>query len=351
MRIAMVSTPYVSVPPKGYGGTELIVHLLTEGLVKRGHDVTLYATGDSTTSAKLKYLFERPVWPPTHVYLNPVVEIDHGSWAIQDAIESGADVVHLHCPLALSLQRFSDIPAIYTIHHVWEKEFYNYYLNFPNTHYVAISDFQKNKHTGLNIRTIHHGLNLERFEFNRNKDDYLLFLGRIASVKGVHLAMDAAIEAGVRLKIAGDIQPIHRNYFENEVKPRLDSDLIEYVGEADHFMKVELLKNAAALLFPIQWDEPFGLVMIESMACGTPVIAFPYGSVPEVIEDGVSGYIVQDLAGMVEKINQLNRLSPDTVRDYVERYFSVDRMVEQYEATYLHAAATRTGLKAAKKVA
>src|SRR5437762_5126817 len=218
MKIAMISTPYVSVPPKGYGGTELIVGLITEHLVRRGHNVTLYATGDSQTSATLKALYEKPVWPPKNIYLNPAVEIDHVTWAVQDAMQSGAEVIHMHCPLGLSLQRFSNLPQVYTIHHPWEEEYYNYYLHFPETSFVAISDFQRNKHTDIgNIRTIHHGLNLKEFEFQASKDDYLVFLGRMASVKGVHLAIDAAMQAGVHLKIAGDIQPIHKDYFDREV--------------------------------------------------------------------------------------------------------------------------------------
>jgi glycosyltransferase involved in cell wall biosynthesis len=352
MKIAMISTPYVPVPPKGYGGTEFVVGLITEHLVRRGHDVTLYATGDSHTSAKLKSLYKKSIWPPKNVFLNPVTEIDHASWAVQDALQHGAEVIHMHCPLGLALQRYSSVPLVYTIHHPWDEEYDNCYNHLPECSYVAISDFQRKKFTGLNnIRTIHHGLNLNEFDFQSNKGDYVAFLGRIATVKGVHLAIEAARQAGVHLKIAGDIQPIHQDYYESEVKPKIDGRLIEYIGEADFKTKVELLKGAKAMLFPIQWDEPFGLVMIESMACGTPVIGFPYGSVPEVVKDGISGYLVNDVAQMAIKIGELNKLSPRVVRDYAERYFSAETMVEQYEAVYGHAISLKQPLRIAKMTA
>jgi len=352
MKIAMISTPYVPVPPKGYGGTELVVNLVTEHLVRRGHDVTLYATGDSQTSAQLKFLYSKSVWPPKNIFLNPVSEIDHASWAVQDAMQSGVEVIHMHCPLGISRQRFSPVPQVYTIHHPWDEEYDIFYRHLPEINYVAISDFQRNKFSEIaNIRTIHHGLNLNEFDFQSSKGDYVLFLGRIAAVKGVHLAIDAARQAGINLKIAGDIQPIHRDYFEREVKPGIDGRLIEYLGEADYKMKVELLKGAKAMLFPIQWDEPFGLVMIESMACGTPVIAFPYGSVPEVVKDGVSGFLVKDVKQMARKIGDLNRLSPRTVRDYVERHFSAEKMVDQYEAVFRQVISANRPLLFSKKSA
>ncbi|MEW6737229.1 MAG: glycosyltransferase family 4 protein [Acidobacteriota bacterium] len=335
MKIAIISTPYVRVPPQGYGGTELIVGLITESLVQRGHDVALYATGDSQTSAKLKALYEKPVWPPENIFINPAVEVNHVSWALREAQQWGAEVIHTHCALGLALTRFVEQPQVYTIHHVWEEEYYQYYCSFPEIEFVAISDFQRRTHKGIaRIRTIHHGLDLSKYEYQAKKGDYLLFLGRIAAVKGTHLAIEAARQAGIQLKIAGDIQPVHRDYYAQQVEPEIDGKWIEYLGEADHKMKVELLKGARALLFPIQWDEPFGLVMIESMACGTPVIAFPYGSVPEVVKDGISGYIVSGIEQMAKSINRLDRLSVRVVRDYVERYFSVTRMVDQYEALF-----------------
>lgn len=350
MKIAMISTPYLPVPPKGYGGTELIVGLLTDQLVKRGHDVVLYATGDSHTTAALKARYQRSVWPPKSIYMNPVKEIDHVSWAIREAEEWGAEVIHIHCALGIALQSYTKIPMVYTIHHPWDEESCSYYQRYQNVHYVAISDYQRQRHGRLmKLRTIHHGLDLSRYTFQANKEGYLAFLGRIAAVKGVHLAIEAARRAGMRLIIAGDIQPIHRDYFEREVEPRIDGEQIEYIGEADHEMKVDLLKAANALLFPIQWDEPFGLVMIESMACGTPVVAFPGGSVPEIVKNGVSGYIVNSVAEMAAKIAELNTLTPVIIRDYCQRYFSHDRMADEYEAVYQQAAAESRGLKFAAR--
>ncbi len=339
----MISTPYIAVPPKAYGGTELIVHLLTEGLVQRGHDVALYATGDSKTTAELYALYQKSLWPPKNNFLNPAKELNHASWAVRAAIDSGAEVIHMHCTLGVALERFTSIPIVYTIHHPFDKEYSDYYSSCLRTNYVAISDFQRQKLAGIKkIKTIHHGINLSDYTFHEEKENYLLFLGRIAAVKGPQLAIAAAKLAKMPLKIAGDIQPIHQDFYETAVKPSIDGKLIEYVGEADHKTKVDLLKKAKALLFPIQWDEPFGLVMIESMACGTPVLAFPFGSVPEIVKPGQSGFIVDDVEQMADKISELHKLPPRRVREYAERYFTADRMIDQYEAEYRLAIANQT---------
>jgi len=185
------------------------------------------------------------------------------------------------------------------------------------------------------VQTIHHGIDLSRYRLCENKKHYLSFLGRIAPVKGTHLAIAVAKKSGIPLKIAGEVQPLFRDYFESEVKPHIDGKFVEYVGEADLATKNELLGNSLALLFPIQWDEPFGLVMIEAMACGTPVLALPGGSVKEVVSDGVSGYVccsVEELARRAREIE--TSIRPATVRFYAKEYFSLERMVAEYEHLY-----------------
>jgi glycosyltransferase involved in cell wall biosynthesis len=183
------------------------------------------------------------------------------------------------------------------------------------------------------LHTIHHGIDTNLYRFVPHKQQYLSFIGRIAPVKGTHLAIDVARRTGIPLKIAGEVQPTHQDYFEKKIKPQIDGKLVEYVGPADLQAKNELLGNSMAMLFPIQWGEPFGLVMIEAMACGTPVLAMPGGSVPEVVRDGVSGYICRSVRAMAERVRSLD-IDPMAVRRYVEENFSIDKMVRHYIALY-----------------
>jgi len=184
------------------------------------------------------------------------------------------------------------------------------------------------------VETIHHGIDLSLYRFQEKKQQYLSFIGRIAPIKGVHIAIAVAKKAGIPLKIAGEVQPLFRDYFEREVKPHLDGKLIEFIGQADLAAKNELLGNSLAMLFPIQWDEPFGLVMIEAMACGTPVLALPGGSVPEVVKDGVSGYVCKDADDMAARAQQISNIPNHLVRQYVMEFFSLDRMVNHYCQSY-----------------
>jgi glycosyltransferase involved in cell wall biosynthesis len=200
-------------------------------------------------------------------------------------------------------------------------------------HFVTISDFQQRQESMPNVRTIYHGVDPALYRLQTQKEDYLSFIGRIAPVKGVHLAIQVAKKAGIPLKIAGEIQPRFRDYFETEIKPHIDGKFIEFVGEADLEQKNEFLGRSRAMLFPIQWDEPFGLVMIEAMACGTPVLALPYGSVPEVVKDGVSGWICNTVDELADRAQHLT-IAPSTVRAYVEREFAIDTMVSRYIDLY-----------------
>jgi glycosyltransferase involved in cell wall biosynthesis len=223
----------------------------------------------------------------------------------------------------------------YTLHHPHLPSLSAFYAGFPNVEFVSISNFQREKEELLKrIRTIHHGIDLSSYNLQTKKSGYLSFLGRIAPIKGIHSAIEIAKRSGIPLKIAGEVQPIYREYFESRIKPHLDGKFIEYVGEADLALKNELLGNSMAMLFPIEWDEPFGLVMVEAMATGTPVIAFPGGSVAEIVRDGVSGFVCSGVEDAVARVREVQAIEPAAVRAYAQQYFSVERMVQDYLALY-----------------
>lgn len=331
----MVAPPFISVPPKVYGGTELFVAHLAEGLAKRGIEVIVYCNGESTVAVEKRWLYRQAQWPINgEVYAN-LKDINHTSWAVRDASDNCCDVVHLNNLPGLATSRFVNARFVYTIHHPSEPGLSAFYDYYPDVQYVTISNFQRRRETMPNIRTIHHGIDLSLYKVQEKKSSYLSFLGRIAPIKGTHLAIEVAKKAGIPLKIAGEIQPVFRDYYETEIKPHIDGKFIEYVGEADLATKNELLGNSVAMLFPIQWDEPFGLVMIESMACGTPVLAMPGGAVQEVIADGVSGWVCRSTADMANKARDAaTDFQPSSVRAFVARYFSIDVMVENYAQCY-----------------
>jgi len=284
MRIALIAPPFIKIPPRFYGGTELFIANLAEGLKKFGHDVVVYANGESNVGVEVRWLYPEHEWPIKGGSCENLKEINHTAWAVHDASES-CDIIHINNVFGLPHSRFIDTRFIYTIHHPHGRALSEFYSYYPDVYYVTISDFQRQQETMPHVQTIHHGIDLSRYRLCENKKHYLSFLGRIAPVKGTHLAIAVAKKSGIPLKIAGEVQPLFRDYFESEVKPHIDGKFVEYVGEADLATKNELLGNSLALLFPIQWDEPFGLVMIEAMACGTPVLALPGGSVKEVVSD------------------------------------------------------------------
>lgn len=332
MKVALISPPFISVPPRKYGGTELFIAELAKGLDRKGVKVVLYANGESTLPIETRWIFEKEDWPISDPIEASLKGLAHASWAVKDA-SSEADVIHLNSAPGLSFSRFASSPFIYTVHHPFEPQLTDYYKLLPDIFYVTISDFQRTKLPMPRLRTIHHGIDLGLYEASKNKRQYLAFLGRIAPPKGTHLAIEIAKESGIPLKIAGEIQPLYQEYWEQQVKPHVDGKFIEYVGEAGPEEKNELLGNALAMLFPIQWDEPFGLVLIESMACGAPVLALPGGSVEEIVKEGVSGYVrpsVKELADCARKL----KLNPEQVRGYAAQEFSVERMVNDYVRLY-----------------
>jgi glycosyltransferase involved in cell wall biosynthesis len=332
MRIALVAPPYIAVPPKKYGGTELFIAELALALRKQGVELTLYTNGDSTLPVESKWLYEKEEWPLSGDSEANLKGLNHAAWAVKDA-QGRADVIHMNSAPGLTLARFTDIPVVYTVHHTYQEPLSRFYSYFPDVSFVTISSYQQKRLKLPKIRTIHHGIDLKKYRFQEKKEKFLSFLGRVAPPKGTHLAIEVAKKSGTPLKIAGEIQPIYRDYWENVVKPQVDGKFIEYVGELGLEEKNELLGKSMAMLFPIQWDEPFGLVMVESMACGTPVLALRGGSVEEVVIDGVSGCVVGSVDELVECVRNLNLPSAE-VRAYAQQHFTCERMAADYAELY-----------------
>ena len=332
MRVALIASPFISVPPVGYGGTELFVGILAEALVRLGVEVDVYANGESRVKANLRSRYPKQDWPLSSETSGLTKELDHTAWAVDDA-EANCDIIHVSSALAVPFSRFSSQQFVCTLHHPVEAALTDLYERHSAIAYTAISQHQASLHPTLHPRVIHHGLDLAKYRFQEKKQPYVAFLGRICPIKGPHNAIAIAKQAGIPLKIAGDVQPIFRDYFEGKIRPHLDGHNIEFVGEVDLAAKNELLAHATALLFPIEWEEPFGLAMIESMACGTPVIAFPGGAVEEVIDDGISGRVCRDVGEAVAAL-QHDVFQSQAVRHCAETRFSADAMARQYYRLY-----------------
>ena len=345
MKIALIAAPFIAVPPAEYGGTELFVGQLAAGLSKAGVDAVVYANGESTVQAERRWLYERSLWPIKQPERGWIRELNHTSWAIRDALKD-CDVIHVQSPQGLAFSHFVDRPFVLTLHGPHEDYLSEYYARYPEVQYVCISDAQCRKESLPHQRTIYHGIDLSLYQLVENKQQYLSFIGRIAPIKGTHLAIEVAHRTGIPLKIAGEVQPTFREYFESKIRPKIDGKLVEYIGPADLQAKNELLGNSMAMLFPIQWNEPFGLVMVEAMACGTPVIALPGGSVPEVVVEGVSGHVCRSIREMTRCIRDLH-IKPADVRRYVEDNFSVEVMVQKYINLYQEILQNRTQHQAA----
>ena len=334
MRVALVSPPFLPVPPQRYGGTELFIAQLAEGLKNAGIEVVVYTNGESTVGVETRWLYEQSQWPISGEVFDNLKDFNHSSWAIADAAHD-CDIIHLHNVSGLMFSRFLDCRFVYTLHHVHEPTLSGIYNFFPDVEFITISDFQRQYENMPRLRTIHHGIDLNLYRLQNRKQNYLSFLGRIAPIKGTHIAIEVAKKSGIPLKIAGEVQPIFKDYFEHQIKPHIDGKFIEYVGEADMAAKNELLGDSLAMLFPIQWNEPFGLVMIEAMACGTPVLALPGGAVEEVVGNGISGFVCRTPQEMARQAALLpGAFNPATVRQYCRQYFSADRMVADYVALY-----------------
>lgn len=334
MKIAQVAPLWERVPPPTYGGIELVVSRLTDELVRRGHDVTLFASGDSQTLARLEAVYPRALRLDPNVKEYTVYEMLELSQVYQLAKEF--DIIHSHLGIsALPLASLVPTPTVHTLHGKFTTDNQNVYIHHQKQPYVSISNAQRQINLNY-VDTVYNGINPEDYSFVAQPQEppYLAFLGRFSPEKGPQHAIAIAKQTGWRLKMAGKVDVVDSKFFEQEIAPHIDGQQIQYLGEINHAEKVELLGNAAITLFPIMWQEPFGLVMIESMATGTPVIATNLGSVPEVIAQGVSGFVCSsydEMAAMIPAALELNR---QTCREYVENKFSVIQMVDGYEAVY-----------------
>jgi glycosyltransferase involved in cell wall biosynthesis len=351
MRIALVSSCAVSVPPRAYGGTELVVAELAKMLTRLGHDVTTFATGDSEPAGTLRYRFEKPVWPP--YYSSEWLHAAHAWQEITD-VPGHFDVVHTHQAPSLALASIArQERTVYTIHHCRDERLLELYCDFPNVSYVAISRRQADLIPEINVEdVILHGLDPDLYGAGRGDGGYVAFLGRFAREKGTAVAIDAARRAGTLLRMGGAVHPPDVAYFDSEVKPRLAKpDGVQWLGELSHIPKVSLLQGARAMLFPIDWEEPFGLVLIESMLVGTPVIAFPRGSVTEVIEEGVTGFVVRSAAEMAARIRSLDGFDRARCRERALERWSSMRMAREHEMLYERLIARSTRGRAPRPMA
>ncbi|MDA8188407.1 MAG: glycosyltransferase family 4 protein [Dehalococcoidales bacterium] len=335
MRIAQIAPLYESVPPALYGGTERVVSYLTDELVRRGHDVTLFASGDSTTFAKLVYVCQRALrLDPTVVdmYVHLMAQI---GLAYDHAGEF--DLIHSHVDyFTFPLTRYVNTPTVTTLHGRLDlPELQTMYRLYPEVNLISISDSQRRPLPDSHwVATVYNGIPVEDFALCEKSGDYLAFLGRISPEKRVDLAIDVARRAGMKLKIAAKVDKVDVEYFKEVIKPLLEDPRIEYIGEISQQEKSDFLGHAYALIFPIEWPEPFGLAMTEAMACGTPVIARPYGSVFEIVVPGETGFICNTKQEMVEAIEKVEGIDRAACRRRVEKYFSVQAMGDGYEAAY-----------------
>jgi glycosyltransferase involved in cell wall biosynthesis len=335
LRIAQIAPLYESVPPKLYGGTERIVAYLAEELVRRGHNVTLFAAGDSTVNVPLAAGVPQSLRLSGLDHLGPAFHLP----MLTDVYEQAArfDIIHSHVDcLGFPLARFAQVPTVSTMHGRLDlKELSPIYRHYKDQPVISISHDQRRPLPEMNwVGNVYHGLPRNLLKFSSEPGDYLAFLGRLSPEKRPDLAIEIARRSGIPLKIAAKIDRADRDYFETVIKPLLYTPEVEFIGEINEAQKQEFLGGALALLFPVDWPEPFGLVMIEALACGTPVIARPCGSVPEVLRHGVSGFIessVDDLAGAVRKLQDISRR---TCRDEFERRFTAEVMADNYEQVY-----------------
>jgi glycosyltransferase involved in cell wall biosynthesis len=335
LRIAQVAPLYESVPPKFYGGTERVVAYLTEELTRRGHEVTLFASGDSTVSAKLEATHPEALRASGLAAWGNSLHLP----VLSEVFDSAGrfDIIHCHLDYwSFPFARFVNAPTVTTLHGRLDiKELLSVYRYYSEALVVSISDAQRAPLPELNwVATVHHGLPSNQLRFSPGPGKYLAFLGRIAPEKRPDLAIEVARRCGLPLKIAAKVDAADRDYFEAAIRPVLNSRDIEFIGEIGEHEKSEFLGNAMALLFPIDWPEPFGLVMIEALACGTPVVARPCGSVPEILRDRVTGFVSSSIEGLVQGVHRICDISREQCRAEFEARFTADVMAAKHEQLY-----------------
>ncbi len=356
MRIAQVVPPWLPVPPKGYGGIEAVVSELTEGLVARGHEVTLFATGDSTTKAKLSFVFAKALGNDGSLKNNPYTQLFQIYPAFVRAGEF--DIIHIHgAGQAMFLADLIKTPVVHTIHGTLTTGEQNpdkrkVYQMFAKQNFVSISNNQREGLPQLNyVATVYNGIDLSQFPAGdltagepSGGGGYVAWLGRITPKKGVVEAIQSAKAVGIPLRLAAFVDPVDQPFFDSDIKPLIDGSSVQFVGQLNYQDRSLFLQKAKAFLFPIKWQEPFGLVMVEAMAAGTPVVAFNRGSVPEIVIDGAVGFTVppeggvEALTAALKKLVSLDPASYQAMRHacrkHVEDHFTVDKMVDGYEAVY-----------------
>jgi len=341
VRIAHIAPVATSIPPPKSGSVETMTSLLTEGLVARGHDVTLFATGDSTTGAKLHAIYPHGYWHDEHMWPWELYEMLNLATVVERAAEF--DVIHYEAayyPMSLAFTRLSPTPIVQTLHHSPSQAEIALWSRYPEAPFVAISNEQAGLLSGLKVvATVLHGIDTASFVFREKPDDYLLFLGRFTEGKGVLQAIELAKRVDMRLILAA----AEGDYYRERVAPHVDGRRVVYYGEADFDAKVKLYGGARALLYPIQSREPFGLVLAEAMACGTPVVALDRGAVREVVDEGVTGMIFDNLEQMANELPRVFDLDRRSVRERAVARFDAARMVDEYIAVYKRLAEARRG--------
>lgn len=340
MRIAQLAPTYERVPPRAYGGTEIIVHQVTEELVARGHEVTLFASGDSETSAALRSVTPAPMrygeGSGTGIIHAEYLQLANAQAAFRAAAAGAFDLVHNHAGIeGLVLAAESRTPVVSTMHNPFVPATQPIWDAYPWFHHAVSAASAATFPVRGALPPIHHGTDVDSFRFEpQPTDGYLLFLGRFNRSKGADRAIAAALRTGRRLLLAGKVDSSDTEFMQTEIEPSIDGERIRYIGEVDGPAKRDVLAGADALLFPIEWDEPFGLVMIEALSAGTPVIGFRRASVPEIIDDGRTGFVVDDVEGMVEAIGRIGEIDRQACRTAAEERFSLRRMVDDIEAMY-----------------
>jgi len=344
MKIAMVMPPWFKIPPESYGGIEIIVSLLTDGLVEKDHEVTLFTISESQSKARIFTVFNEEMKSyldrPPSSFLN--IALTHTLASYFEIAKGNYDIIHDHTwKEGLACASFMNIPIVHTLHSPIDEEnrrFYSLFRDHPGIYFITISNFQQSCLPGLNYAaTVYNSIEFSKYPFSEEKEDFFFYMGRFNAEKAPHLACEVASKLGKKLILAGKVhEEAERTYFDQYIKPYLN-DNISYIGPLGHWSeeKMRLFSRAKAYLYPIQWDEPFGITMAEAIACGTPVVTFKKGAAPEVIAHGVTGFVVETMEEFIEALEHIDEISPQACRNRAESMFTSRAMVDNYERAYL----------------